>query len=80
MLFRPALTDLCNGQEPGKSLPHRELDFTGNHTLFSAFAFECAKSCVTTARELLDLIHHTHQTNLTGAWWYNGLCKSFEER
>jgi len=80
MLHRPILTQLCaeagSGADTEPSSPARPNSFpTPNRVLYTSFAAECAKICVTAAMDLIDLVHTTYLTNTTGGWWWDGLCK-----
>lgn len=42
--------------------------------LYASFAAECAKICLGSAMDLVELVSRTYQTDTTGGWWWDGLC------
>ncbi|KAH6847611.1 fungal-specific transcription factor domain-containing protein [Chaetomium sp. MPI-CAGE-AT-0009] len=77
MLHRPILTQLCaeasanHSTEPNS--PTRAGPVSAGQELFTSFAAGCAKICLISAVDLIELIHNTYLTKATGGWWWDGL-------
>ncbi|KAK4652829.1 hypothetical protein QC762_513000 [Podospora pseudocomata] len=76
MLHRPILTQLCSNSDSGTTEPTspvKQGPFGGNRMLYVSFAAECAKICLGSAMDLVELVSRTYQTDTTGGWWWDGL-------
>ncbi|KAH6623284.1 fungal-specific transcription factor domain-containing protein [Chaetomium tenue] len=77
MLHRPILTQLCAeaGANPSAepNSPMRPGAVSAGQELFTSFAAGCAKICLGSAVDLIELIHNTYLTKATGGWWWDGL-------
>ncbi|KAK0660802.1 fungal-specific transcription factor domain-containing protein [Cercophora samala] len=76
MLHRPILTQLCSNSDSGTTEPTSPVKhgpFGGNRMLYASFAAECAKICLGSAMDLIELVSRTYQTDTTGGWWWDGL-------
>ncbi|KAJ0421522.1 fungal-specific transcription factor domain-containing protein [Aspergillus carlsbadensis] len=80
LLYRPIFTQLYS-ETVRKHHSATATSLKGNHTfqslaeqstLYSSMASKCAAACVMAAVDLTHLVHETHQTSATDAWWYNG--------
>lgn len=77
MLHRPILLQLCrdtvSNSAGGSSSPTKKSSPNARRALYTSFAAECAKICITAATDLIELVHSTYRTNTTGGWCWDAL-------
>ncbi|KAJ8132185.1 hypothetical protein O1611_g1443 [Lasiodiplodia mahajangana] len=62
MLYRPMFTQFCSSRE-------KEPMFT---SLYKSFMLQCAKICVQSSLDLVELVYRTHR-KIASEWWWDGL-------
>ncbi|KAK3391371.1 fungal-specific transcription factor domain-containing protein [Sordaria brevicollis] len=77
MLHRPILLQLCrdtvSNSSSGSSSPTKKDLPNARRALYTSFAAECARICISTATDLIELVHSTYRTNTTGGWCWDAL-------
>ncbi|KAI1125927.1 fungal-specific transcription factor domain-containing protein [Nemania abortiva] len=62
MLYRPMFTQLCSSREKDPMLT----------PLYKSFMLLCAKNCVQSSLDLVELVYRTHR-KIASEWWWDGL-------
>lgn len=86
LLFRSTFSQHCRRSIPTSRTTEFNISPAGSHDgnpLYSSFAQQCSIACIQAAIDLVDLIHFSTYSDVSGAWWYNTFCiasPSFRQR
>ncbi|KAI0534430.1 fungal-specific transcription factor domain-containing protein [Xylaria digitata] len=62
MLYRPIFTQFCSRHEKDPTLT----------ALYKSFTLQCAKNCVQSSLDLVELVYEIHR-KMASEWWWDGL-------